>query len=85
MFGSLACFSFVVVSVNLTIFSQFETNAAHIIEVSLEDCLLSQDEKCRTNQQINNTVQEVGIDSLWIWYEYYVCVCVFTALRVAAV
>jgi hypothetical protein len=43
------------------------TNAAHITEVSLNMALLSQAETCRwTNQQTNNTVQQFGVDSLWI-------------------
>jgi len=36
-----------------------------------KDGLLSQAETCRrTNQRINNTVQQVGIDSLWIKFMY---------------
>jgi hypothetical protein len=50
----------------LTILSQVETNAAHIICL-LEYGLWSQAETCRrTEQQMNNTMQEISIDSMWI-------------------
>jgi len=40
-----------------------------------EHVLLSQDDTyLRTNQQINNRVQQVGIDSLWISPTHY-CFC----------
>ena len=46
--------------------NKVETNAAHIIDVTLKMYLLSQAETIsRTNQHRNNTVQQFGIDSLW--------------------